>query len=162
MTAPGGPRIAVSMGCPCGIGPEVAVVAAAKERDARVVLVGDMATIREAAQGRGLALRRLLRVASLDDGWRAPPRSIPIWQPTADLPARDRRPGKPSAGAGGAQLAWIDAACDATARGEADALVTGPVSKEAIVRSGAPGTRYEQAFVWFRPNRSPLCPVHDL
>jgi len=140
MTAPRGPRIAVSVGCPCGIGPEVAVVAAAKERDARVVLVGDMATIRDAAQGRGIALRRLLRVDSLDDGWRARPKSIPIWQPTADLPRGDRKAGKPSVGAGAAQLAWIDAACDATARGHADALVTGPVSKEAIVRSGAPGS----------------------
>jgi 4-hydroxythreonine-4-phosphate dehydrogenase len=140
MTASGGPRIAVTVGCPCGIGPEVAVVAAAKRRGARLVLVGDTATIREAAQGRGIALRRLLRVESLDDGWRAPTESIPIWQPTRDLPGRDRRPGKPSAGAGAAQLAWIDAACDATASGHADALVTGPVSKEAIVRSGAPGS----------------------
>ena len=38
---------------------------------------------------------------------------------------------------GAAQLAWIDAACDLAARGDADAMVTGPVSKEAIATSGA-------------------------
>jgi 4-hydroxythreonine-4-phosphate dehydrogenase len=133
------PRIAISVGCPCGIGPEVSVVAAAKERTARVVLVGDVGAIRDAASGRGIALRRLVQVGSIEDGWLLGPTSIPVWQPTGDLPVRDRRPGKPSRAAGAAQLAWIDAACDATSAGNADALVTGPVSKEAIVRSGAPG-----------------------
>jgi 4-hydroxythreonine-4-phosphate dehydrogenase len=33
----------------------------------------------------------------------------------------------------------VNAACDLVASGQADALVTGPVSKEAIVRSKAPG-----------------------
>jgi 4-hydroxythreonine-4-phosphate dehydrogenase len=35
----------------------------------------------------------------------------------------------------------VDAACDQVAGGHADALVTGPVSKEAIVRSKAPGSK---------------------
>jgi 4-hydroxythreonine-4-phosphate dehydrogenase len=134
------PRIVVSVGCPCGIGPEVAVVAAAKERAGRVLLVGDLGAIREAARGRGIAAGRVVRVDSIDEAWRQGSRTIPVWQPTEDLAARDRRPGKPSRAAGAAQLAWIDAACDATARGQADALVTGPVSKEAIVGSGAPGS----------------------
>jgi 4-hydroxythreonine-4-phosphate dehydrogenase len=41
---------------------------------------------------------------------------------------------------GAAELAWIDAACDEVARGNGDALVTGPVSKEVIAGSGAPGS----------------------
>jgi 4-hydroxythreonine-4-phosphate dehydrogenase len=64
-----------------------------------------------------------------------------VWQPGADLPARDRIPGKPSRGAGAAQLAWIDAACDFVASGGADALCTGPVSKDAIARSGGVAAR---------------------
>jgi 4-hydroxythreonine-4-phosphate dehydrogenase len=59
-----------------------------------------------------------------------------VWQPTPPLALRDRRPGRPTARSGAAQLAWIDAACDIVRRGEGDALVTGPVSKEAIARSG--------------------------
>ncbi len=50
------------------------------------------------------------------------------------------REGRPvrSSGArdGAAQLAWIDAACDLASSGRADAMVTGPVSKEVIASSG--------------------------
>lgn len=129
-------RIAVSVGCPSGIGPEVALVAAAAERRARVLLVGDEGALQAAARGRGIARSRLLRVESPEQAWSLPARAIAVWQPTRDLPARDRAPGKPSVAAGAAQLAWIDAACDLVSRGGADALTTGPVSKEAIARSG--------------------------
>jgi len=110
--------IAISIGCPSGIGPEVAVLAAA-EAPFEVILVGDEAVIRRAADQRGVALRAT------------------VFQPTATL--KSSKPGKPDKAAGAAQLAWIDAACDMAMRGEARALVTGPVSKEAIARSGAPG-----------------------
>ena len=65
---------------------------------------------------------------------------VAVWQPTEALTARDRRPGAPTAKSGAAQLAWIDAACDLVAKGSADALTTGPVSKAAIARSHAPGS----------------------
>lgn len=132
-------RIAVSVGCPCGIGPEVSVVAAASERAARILLVGDVGALRDAAAGRGIDATRLVRVAHPAEAWSLPRSAIAIWQPGRDLALRDRKPGSPTKASGAAQLAWIDAACDLTASGEASALVTGPVSKEAIVRSGAPG-----------------------
>ena len=132
-------RIALSIGCPCGIGPEVGVVAAASERRARILLVGDLGAIARAAEGRGIDVARLARVDGPREAWGLARRSIPVWQPNADLSARDMRPGRPTRASGAAQLKWIDAACDATARRDADALVTGPVSKEAIVRSRAPG-----------------------
>jgi 4-hydroxythreonine-4-phosphate dehydrogenase len=134
------PRIVVSVGCPCGVGPEVSVVAAAEQRRARVLLVGDRGVIAEAARGRRLGPARApVVVRDPQDAWSLADRAVAVWQPTADLPAPDRKPGKPTAASGAAQLAWIDAACDLVARGDADALVTGPVSKEAIVRSRAPG-----------------------
>ena len=134
-------RIALSIGCPCGIGPEVSVAsaAAAAARGPRVLLVGDHGALSAAAKGRGVAVSRLVRVAGPLEAWDVARGKIPVWQPTRDLPERDRRPGAPTRTSGRAQLAWIDAACDAVARGEADALVTGPVSKEVIGRSGAPG-----------------------
>jgi 4-hydroxythreonine-4-phosphate dehydrogenase len=132
-------RIVVSVGCPCGIGPEVSVVAAAAERSVRVLLVGDDAVLRAAAAGRGVAASRLARVERPADAWSLPRGTVAVWQPGRALAARDRKPGSPTRGAGAAQLAWIDAACDLAASGDASALVTGPVSKEAIVRSGAPG-----------------------
>jgi 4-hydroxythreonine-4-phosphate dehydrogenase len=134
-------RIALSIGCPSGIGPEVSVAAAAAERRARVLLVGDAGAIGVAAKGRGLDGTRVVRVSEPADAWTLGPGRIAVWQPTPDLPARDRKAGAPTRGSGKAQLLWIDAACDVVARGEADALVTGPVSKQAIERSGTPGAR---------------------
>ncbi len=133
--------LAVSIGCPCGIGPEVSVVAAAAEKRARVVLVGDAGAIAIAARGRGISEARLVRVSEPADAWKLARGLIGVWQPTRDLSARDRAFGSPTAKSGGAQLAWVDAACDRVSRGEADALVTGPVSKEAISRSPTPEAR---------------------
>jgi 4-hydroxythreonine-4-phosphate dehydrogenase len=135
-------RLALSIGCPCGVGPEVSVAAAlagAAERGVRVLLVGDAGAIAQAAEGRGMSTERLVRVADPRDAWRVDRARVAVWQPTQDLAPRDRRPGAPTAVSGAAQLAWIDAACDLVASGGAEALVTGPVSKEAIARSGARG-----------------------
>jgi 4-hydroxythreonine-4-phosphate dehydrogenase len=66
---------------------------------------------------------------------------LAVFQPTRDLAAKDRAPGKPTGASGAAELAWIDTACDLASRGDADAMVTGPVSKDVIASSGAPGSR---------------------
>jgi 4-hydroxythreonine-4-phosphate dehydrogenase len=134
-------KLAVSIGCPCGVGPEVSVVAAAGEKQARVLLVGDAGAVATAAKGRGIAADRLVRVPDPGAAWTLDRGLVAIWQPTPALSARDRAFGRPTARSGAAQLAWVDAACDLVSSGAADALVTGPVSKEAISRSGAPGAR---------------------
>lgn len=115
--------LAVSVGCPSGIGPEVAVAAAATF-DEPLVLVGDAKQLVAIAQAQGVSLERHA-----------------IVQPTNSLRPSERKPGRPSVAGGAAQLAWIDVATDMVASGEARALVTGPVSKETIARSGAPGSR---------------------
>ncbi|MBK6698240.1 MAG: 4-hydroxythreonine-4-phosphate dehydrogenase PdxA [Myxococcales bacterium] len=132
------PRLVVSIGCPSGIGPEVSVVAAAGAK-ANVLLVGDVAVVERAALARGLA-REVRRVAEPDEAFGPRRRGVLyVWQPTETLASRDRTPGSPTKAGGAAQLAWIDAACDLVFAKGADALITGPVSKEAIVRSGARG-----------------------
>ncbi|MEZ4308824.1 MAG: 4-hydroxythreonine-4-phosphate dehydrogenase PdxA [Polyangiaceae bacterium] len=67
-----------------------------------------------------------------------PPGKIGWWEASTALDAPPPF-GHPDAASGAAQLAWIDEATDLVRAGIADALVTGPVSKEAIARSGAPG-----------------------
>jgi 4-hydroxythreonine-4-phosphate dehydrogenase len=133
-------RIAVSLGCPCGVGPEVSLVAAAAERTSRLLLVGDVEAVRAAARGRGIDPRRIVRVTAPEEAWSLPRGVVAVWQPGRDLALRDRKPGAPTRASGAAQLAWVDAACDLAMRGEASALVTGPVSKHAIVESRAPGS----------------------
>jgi 4-hydroxythreonine-4-phosphate dehydrogenase len=111
--------VAISVGCPCGIGPEVAVAAAARARDVKVVLVGDPWVIDRAAKIVGVPRKRLS-----------------TYLPSARLPEQGAPFGRPTAAAGRAQLRWIDQATDLVVSGEAQALVTGPVSKHAIAASG--------------------------
>lgn len=115
-------KVALSVGCPCGVGPEVAVAAAALVREqGEVVLVGDRRAIGAAARLRGVDLSALSHV-QLDV--------------VSDLSAELAPPGHPTPEAGRAQLAAFDRAIDLVLAGEVDAIVTGPVSKYAITRSG--------------------------
>lgn len=134
-------RLAVSIGCPCGIGPEVSVVAAARST-ARVLLVGDLGALRAAARVRKIDVPLVL-VRDPRDAFDVRHRERRIWvhEPTAPLSGPDRKPGAPTRAAGAAQLVWIDVATDLVSQGIADALVTGPVSKDAIARSKAKGSR---------------------
>ena len=134
------PRLVVSVGCPSGIGPEVSVHAAAKAKGP-VCLVGDEAQLQRAAAIVKVSKKRLVRVASVPEAWGLKAPSIAIYQPTPALSPRDAKWGASSRAGGASQLAWINAACDAVLRGDADAIVTGPVSKEAIATSGAKGSR---------------------
>lgn len=131
-----GVRLAVSIGCPCGIGPEVSVVGARAMESATVLLVGDRGALERAAKG-----KRLRAPTFVDDPRRAVGAGVFAWQPTSSLFARDRTLGAPTSASGAAQLAWVDAACDLAQAGAFDAMVTGPVSKDAIARSGAPGAK---------------------
>jgi 4-hydroxythreonine-4-phosphate dehydrogenase len=141
--APKPPRLAVSIGCPSGVGPEVSVVAAAAMLPrARVLLVGDLATLRSAARIREIDPKLLERVRDPEqafESWSG--ESILVYEPTAPLASADRAPGRPTRASGAAQLAWIDAATDLVSTGIADALVTGPVSKDIIARSGSKAAR---------------------
>jgi len=119
--------LSVSVGCPCGIGPEVTAAAlgaaCARHPDVAFVVHGD-----EGALADGAALRGVR--------WDALPRVRLV--PTSQLPADDRRPGPPSLAAGRAQLVALDAALDLVLAGAADALVTGPIDKAAVTRAGTP------------------------
>jgi 4-hydroxythreonine-4-phosphate dehydrogenase len=133
----GPPVIAVSVGCPSGVGPEVAVAAAARAGDVRVLLVGDAEVVRRAARVRRVSEKRLCTVAHPDEIAALPRGAIGVWGPSCAL---DVPPpfGAPTPAAGRAELAWIDEATDLVRAGTAAALVTGPVSKLAIATSGAP------------------------
>jgi 4-hydroxythreonine-4-phosphate dehydrogenase len=131
--------LALSIGCPSGVGPEVAVLGAAASPEARCVLTGDEGVIRRAAVLRGVAPERLVAVASAADVGALGEGSIGIFAGSTRL-AEPSPYGKPDAAAGAAQLAWIDEATDLVRSGVAAGLVTGPVSKHAVATSGAPGS----------------------
>ena len=120
-------RIAVSMGDPSGIGPEVTASALAALRRGVVPLVfGDA------------SFARLARAAGLDLPVVAPGRRLPAGPAlvaVTRLPARDRRPGVPSPAGGAASLAYLEAAFAALGAGEAAALCTAPLSKAQVALS---------------------------
>src|SRR4051812_40413993 len=94
--------LVVSVGCPCGIGPEVSLRAAAEVSGA--VLVADWDMLQEAAELVSVPRKRLLRF----DGERKDPRAIYVHSVGPKLSPRDRKPGKPSKAAGAAQLAYVN------------------------------------------------------
>jgi 4-hydroxythreonine-4-phosphate dehydrogenase len=114
-------RLAVSIGDPAGIGPEVALKAASDPRLAAldVTLVGDAALLAEAARRLGLAPAG---------------RSVP--SQGAPLPVLFS--GRASAESGRAAVAAVRRAIELVRGGEADALVTAPINKEALGLAGEP------------------------
>jgi 4-hydroxythreonine-4-phosphate dehydrogenase len=99
-------------------------------------LVGDERTLREAAELVGVPDERLVSF----DGHARDPERIYLYPTGPSLRTTDRTPGRPSRLAGAAQLAWLESAY-ALAERTGGALVTGPISKAAVARSGAPGAR---------------------
>jgi 4-hydroxythreonine-4-phosphate dehydrogenase len=123
------PRIAISLGDPSGIGPEVTAAAIqALRREVAPVVFGDPRSFaRELAS---------LRLPVVEPG-RPVPRGGAL-VPVTRLRASDARPGRPAPAGGAAQLAFLEAAFEAVRRGEAAALCTAPVSK-AQVALASPG-----------------------
>lgn len=111
------PEVAISMGDPLGIGPEVVALALSDSRvraALRPVVFGDRATLARAAGLRGVQFEaEMVQVGSLPD--------------------------RPGAGqAGEAALQFVDRAAGAAKAGEVQALCTAPLSKERVALA-APG-----------------------
>ena len=111
--------IAISLGDPAGIGPEIVVRALAERPDADVVVFGDVGVLERAAKVAGVAAPTPARIRAV-----------------TSLGVDDVTPGRPNDASGQAQLAYLTAAVDAALAGEVSALVTAPISKEWIARAG--------------------------
>ena len=134
-------RIVISVGCPCGIGPEVTLAALRRPmHGARIALVCDAYVAARAAKLASVPLSKLVSVKDESLLFRLPKGKIGVLSPRPALAAKDRVYGRPTPKSGAAQLQWIDVATRLVLEGKADALVTGPVSKDMIARSGAPGS----------------------
>lgn len=135
--------LAITMGDPAGIGPEIIAKAfrRAPAELAGCVVVGDVATLRRAAQR--VAAGSVLPVAQLEAlaDWQAvPPNCIPVLQ-KCELPSPVPF-GEVSALAGKAAADCIVWAARATLAGECAAMVTAPIHKEALAAAGAAFARF--------------------
>jgi len=137
MTAP----IVITMGDACGIGPEIIAKSFASGQAQGAIVLGDAGVMRRALAltGQKTALALLEHVA---DAQSCPPNCVPLLQ-AKDLPANliQAPVGQIDARAGAAAAACIAQAVQLVRSGEASAIVTAPIHKEALSAAsvGYPG-----------------------
>src|SRR5215211_76575 len=130
------PLLAITMGDPAGIGPEIVLKALAHvdvfDR-CRPLVVGDRRILKRAARWLGQTPQFKVvmdpALGAYQPGWvtlldmeNAPPDRIPI--------------GEETAAAGAAAVAYVFRACDLAMAGEVDAIVTAPLNKAAMHLAG--------------------------
>lgn len=118
------PRIAITIGDPAGIGPEIALKGL---RDPAIFsraewkIVGDAALLSAEAKRCGLDPVIFDRVEIVDPG---------------TLRGHEMQAGRLSAKCGAAAVEYVRVATEMCLRGDADAMVTAPLNKEAVTMSG--------------------------
>jgi 4-hydroxythreonine-4-phosphate dehydrogenase len=132
------PTVAITMGDPAGVGPEVTVKALTREevRDCcRPLVVGDVSVLKRAA---ALVDARLTPrpIADVSDA-RFDPAAPDVLNPH-DVDLSALAPGRVSAVAGRAAVAYVERAVELAQTGQVDGIVTGPVNKAALQAAGVP------------------------
>lgn len=124
------PRLAIPLGDPAGIGPEVvlkAVSSLSLEAGAHITLVGDA----------GIVAQTLIRMGADE-----PLRDVIAAVPVCSVPGLDGLHatvlGQPTATTGRASFAWLRAAIAGAMAGEYDAIVTAPIAKSVWHAAGHP------------------------
>jgi 4-phospho-D-threonate 3-dehydrogenase / 4-phospho-D-erythronate 3-dehydrogenase len=118
------PRIAITMGDPAGIGPELCLRLLTSERVRQIcspLIFGDLGLLERVA-------RKL--------GWPAP--DATFVHDHAAIVADAVVPGKVSAQCGRAAYTYVTSAIDEALAGRVDAIATGPLHKEALHAAGIP------------------------
>ncbi|PAY20087.1 4-hydroxythreonine-4-phosphate dehydrogenase PdxA [Rhodopirellula sp. SM50] len=125
------PRLAITVGDAAGVGPELALACAA-ETSVRSrclpILVGPAAILGKLAAMRGLELPPQTTIEQLAGAGPSPPSGL---VDCGDVPPESFVPGKFSRETGRASFSAVDLAIAETLAGHFDAIVTGPIQKEA-------------------------------
>ena len=137
MTTRSKPLIAITMGDPSGIGPEIALKIS-QRRDVfeicRPLIIGDLRILERARQFTGLHHVGLNLVVDAQDALYAAAALSLLDLQNAD--PSNCPPGQVSAISGKASVEYIFRACDLALAQQVDAIVTGPINKEAINLAG--------------------------
>ncbi|WP_394821370.1 4-hydroxythreonine-4-phosphate dehydrogenase PdxA [Pendulispora albinea] len=130
--------LAITMGDPAGIGPEIVAKLAASDRRPQTpfIVIGDSAILRRAIGIVGAELE--VREARVADGvlhfvWEEG--ILPVLQTGPSLPL-DLPIGKVDARAGAASYAYVERAIDLALAGTISGIVTAPINKEAMRAAG--------------------------
>lgn len=124
--------LALTLGDPAGIGPEIVVKAwiALRNGGPPFVVVGDHGALASAPGAAGI---RLQRVKTPADATRAFPEALPVLDRPLPAPAT---PGVPSALAAPAIVDWIETAVRLSLGGETAGVVTAPIAKAPLYEAG--------------------------
>ncbi|HEX9080340.1 MAG TPA: 4-hydroxythreonine-4-phosphate dehydrogenase PdxA [Desulfuromonadaceae bacterium] len=131
------PLIAITMGDPCGVGPEIIVKALQAPETAAICtpfVIGDRLAMERALAVCASPLG-IHEIARPDDALAAPAGTIPLL-PLSRLAEADLAYGKPTTAAGDAVFRYICAAARFCLDGRSGAMATAPISKEAMHRAG--------------------------
>jgi 4-hydroxythreonine-4-phosphate dehydrogenase len=132
--------IAVTMGDPAGIGPEIvlkAVQSPAVRARCTPVVIGHAGVLRRCADAIGLSDADLATVGHPGEAASARPGAIPVI--SVEVPGLDAiQPGVVQAVCGRASDAFVRKACELGLAGEVDAIATAPIQKEALRAAGVP------------------------
>jgi 4-hydroxythreonine-4-phosphate dehydrogenase len=129
--------IAVTLGDPAGVGPEIVAKMAAQAAEGLfppLVIVGDADVIRRASAMAGLRLR-VCPVGCPEDVRYHPADVACVLEPGPSVPA-DLVIGKVQAAAGAAAYGWLLHAIELAWAGRVRAIVTAPMHKEALAAAG--------------------------
>ena len=128
------PRVAVAMGDPAGIGPEIVVKALAEPEIYQAcvpVVIGDARVLAEAPGWRGEP--RIVRVGDVGDA--RPEPGVMAVLDLANVPASLKR-AEVSVEAGRCSIDYLARGVELNLAGKAEALVSAPLNKEAMKRAG--------------------------
>lgn len=126
--------LAVSLGDPAGIGPEIVFKAwsALRHSGPSFVVVGDL---RQVAAGSGGTAGLVRQVSAAEDANRVFGQAVPV----IDIPLLEPVvAGSPSPRAAKAVIAWIETAVGLALSGAVGGVVTAPIAKESLYGAGFP------------------------
>jgi len=127
------PPLAISTGDPAGVGPVVTAAALTRCLGTdRALVYGDAAWMERALRRYGFEAFKRVETADAESLAAGEVGLVHV----ADWPLTMVQARAPTIDGGGVQREALEAACDAAIEGKARAIVTGPVSKEAVSLSG--------------------------
>ncbi len=143
------PTIAVTIGEPAGIGPDLCVRLAERAWPARLVLIGDIELLRDRARRLGAGVR----FSPYSLGASAAATTLEV----AHFPvAAPVVPGRPDPANAKAVVATLDAALTGCTSGEFAAMVTAPVQKSVLNYAGIPFTGHTEFLAERTGTRRPV------